>query len=265
MTASSSLHNIRNLLHWSAKSQRAHSTLSEENLIVLRNDVASQENGSSASSNSSQKVCHQSESSNAHSTKCSSSWNVGVQNTLRISHVSLNGHVLRSQLSHYILGRCSAHVNPQLAKECTGEKHKGDVGDGVDRIREKVGDGSWRTDVVCQSTDWNGCSRGVLVGGPFSQHVHNNVASKSPEQQLGDHEKVGYESSLQNDWHVAGVKELDWVLSSCSTLFVAHYRELNTETGEINDNDKNQCSCQEIGDVRQVWTVECLLESSHLV
>jgi len=55
---------------------------------------------------------------------------------------------------------------------------------------------------------------------------------------LGEEINIGNESSLQNDWNVGSVEQLNWIwLSETSHLFGTK-TELNTESLEVND-DKN--------------------------
>ena len=54
---------------------------------------------------------------------------------------------------------------------------------------------------------------------PFSKKSYDEVSSELSSQDLGEEVDVRDESSLQDDWNVGGVEQLDWVwLSESSHL-----------------------------------------------
>lgn len=68
----------------------------------------------------------------------------------------------------------------------------------------------WRTDVVCESTDWCLMASHVIVL-PLSEESNNEVSSELTCKDLSEEVNVGNECSLQNDWDVGGIEKLDWV------------------------------------------------------
>jgi len=68
----------------------------------------------------------------------------------------------------------------------------------------------WRTDVICESTDW--ClMAGHIVILPFSKETNNEVSSELSSEDLGEEVDVGNECSLEDDWDVGGIEQFDWI------------------------------------------------------
>jgi hypothetical protein len=57
---------------------------------------------------------------------------------------------------------------------------------------------------------------------PFSKKRNNEVTSELSGQELGEEVNVGDESTLQYDWNVGGIEQLNWIrLSESSHLSTA--------------------------------------------
>lgn len=70
---------------------------------------------------------------------------------------------------------------------------------------------------------------------------------------------------MQHDRHVGSVEELDRVGSTLSTEPVRLYRDLNTESLEVDDGGENDGSGNEIHDVWKASAPEGLTEGATLV
>jgi len=56
---------------------------------------------------------------------------------------------------------------------------------------------------------------------------------------LGEEINIGNESSLQNDWDVGSVEQLNWIWLSETSHLSGTKTKLNTETLEINDDEND--------------------------
>lgn len=79
---------------------------------------------------------------------------------------------------------------------------------------------------------------------PLSEEWNDEVTSEFSSQDLGEEINIGNESSLQNNWDVGSVEQLDWIWLSETSHLSGTEAELNTETLEVNDN-KNDDDCTE--------------------
>ena len=100
---------------------------------------------------------------------------------------------------------------------------------------------------------------------PLSEQTNKNVGGGTVVQELRDKVKVGHKGTHQNDRHVGRVKELDGVVSFLSTVLLVLDRKVDAPSLEVNDENENQNSCQEIGQVWQVLTVQSFAKSLDLV
>ena len=79
----------------------------------------------------------------------------------------------------------------------------------------------WRADVIGQSTDWSSVSSHIIVL-PLPEERHNEVAYELSSQNLGEEVNVRHEGTLQDDWDVGSIEQLNWVwLSETSHLSAA--------------------------------------------
>lgn len=70
---------------------------------------------------------------------------------------------------------------------------------------------------------------------------------------------------MEHNGDVRGVEQFDGVRSLLSSLLGILHGEIHTETLEVDNNDENEDCSEEVGNVREVLPVECLLESTDLV
>lgn len=70
---------------------------------------------------------------------------------------------------------------------------------------------------------------------------------------------------MQHDRHVGGVEETDWVATAHASLSRTLDWDLDTEALEIDDCCENSDCAEQVHDVGEVRSVECLFQSSCLV
>lgn len=76
----------------------------------------------------------------------------------------------------------------------------------------------WWTNVVGKTSNWGSVSSHVIIL-PFSKESNNEVTSELSSENLGEEVDVLDESTLENDWDVGSVEQLDWIwLSETSHL-----------------------------------------------
>jgi hypothetical protein len=100
---------------------------------------------------------------------------------------------------------------------------------------------------------------------PSSEQVNEQVITESSIQQLGEEVQVGNQCSLQDDGNVRSIEELDWVGSLSSTHFGALYWEINSESLEVDNNDENESSGEQVGQVGEILPIESFLQSSDFI
>lgn len=86
----------------------------------------------------------------------------------------------------------------------------------------------WRTDVVSKTTNWGLMTSHVVIL-PFSKERHDEVSSEFSSEDLGEEVDVRHESSLQDNWDVRGVEQLNWVWLSETSHLLGAQRKLHSE------------------------------------
>jgi len=71
---------------------------------------------------------------------------------------------------------------------------------------------------------------------PLSEKWYDKVTSELSSQDLGEEVNIGNESSLQNNWNVRSVEQLDWIWLSETSHLSGTKTKLNTESLEVNDD-----------------------------
>jgi hypothetical protein len=65
---------------------------------------------------------------------------------------------------------------------------------------------------------------------PLAEEANDEVASELTSQDLGEEVDVRHEGSLQDDWDVRGVEQLDWVWLLEASHLSAGKAEFDTES-----------------------------------
>mmetsp|Transcript_22397 Transcript_22397/g.33091 ORF Transcript_22397/g.33091 Transcript_22397/m.33091 type:complete len:213 (+) Transcript_22397:683-1321(+) len=178
--------------------------------------------------------------------------------------VSLHDHLVVTKLLGNITCTGARYLNPCLGKESTGSQDEHEVEYRMEGIVNNLRKTSGWGNVVCNSSHGDGGSTtlGIL---PLSEQTDEDIGGGTVVQQLTDKVKVGYQGSLEDDGHVTGIKQFNGVCSSLTTVLLVLDGKIHTPSLEVNDNDKDQHSGQEIGQVGKILTVQCLLEGTKLV
>jgi len=100
---------------------------------------------------------------------------------------------------------------------------------------------------------------------PLSKERHNEVASELPGQNLGEEVDVGHEGTLQYDWDVRGVEQLNWVWLSETSHLSAAQTQFNAETLEVDDYQGHDECCNKVAQVWSILSVESLLKPVEFV
>lgn len=83
-------------------------------------------------------------------------------------------------------------------------------------VSSDVSEISWWGNVVSKTTNWSRVSCHVILL-PLSKKRNDKVTLELFVKHLGEEIQVGDESSLENNWNVRGVEELDWVWLSVTS------------------------------------------------
>lgn len=181
-----------------------------EDLKILIDDGNSKEDTSSRADGS-QKISSNGKGSDAKTSEGGSNWDVAAQFLLKGNlTVSSDDQLLLLELPGNIIDGRSRELNPELRKEGTGGQNEGNVKDGVKGIRESIGQGAGGGEVIGKSSDSEllGRTRVVL---PDSKSLDEEVIGETSVKHLRDHENIGGEGGLEDNWHVGGVEKLDRV------------------------------------------------------
>lgn len=194
---------------------------------------------SSSTTQSTEEVRGNRQSTNASTTESSSS---------RDNPLELLVHALLTVTGHHkslvleLLGNIprgsSGHLDPGLGEQSTGNQHEYDVYGSVDRVDESLLEVQRRRHVVCNTR------RGIQLGGaltrfPDTEKSDKEVVREARVQHLTDKEDVGAQSGLKHDGHVRSVEETDGVRSAHATLARRLDGDLNTETLQVDDGGED--------------------------
>jgi len=163
--------------------------------------------------------------------------------------MSLHDHLVISKLLGYITRRRSRHLDPGLTEKSTGSQDKSQVEHGVERIVHNFRKRSRRGNVVRNSSNRNLLSHSSFNILPLSEKTDQDIGRSTVVQKLGDKIQVGNKGRLEDDRHVRRVEELDGVVSLLTTVLLVLDRKIDTPSLEVDDNNKNQDGCHEIGQV----------------
>ena len=235
-----------------------------ESLEVLVDDGDGEQDTGSAPDRS-HEVSHDGEHADAHASESRGGGDVAVEllleGGLTVTH---HEHLLLLELLSDIARRGAGDLDPGLGEQGACAEHEGEVKDGVKRVRRDVPEAGGRGDVVRQAShgDELASALGLL---PATKELDQEVASVAFVQQLGDEVEVGHQRGLQDDGHVRRVEELDGVSLLHAAAALGRHRKVDPEALEVDHHEEDQNRGQQVGDVRQVGAVECLLERAHLV
>mmetsp|Transcript_66406 Transcript_66406/g.185620 ORF Transcript_66406/g.185620 Transcript_66406/m.185620 type:complete len:379 (+) Transcript_66406:578-1714(+) len=179
--------------------------------------------------------------------------------------VSLHYHLVVTKLLGNVTGRGSRHFNPSLTEKSTSGKDEGQVENSMERIVDDLGERRGRRNVVSDSTDGDLLPSAAFCVLPLSEKTNQNIGWSSVVQKLGNKVQVGNQSSLKDDGHVGSVEKLDGVVSLLSSVLLVLDGKINTPSLEINDNNKDQNSCQKVGQVGKILAVKSLAKRADLI
>lgn len=157
------------------------------------------------------KVRSDRQSTNASTTKGSSSGNDPLQLLVHgLLTVTSHDETLLLQLLGDITGGRTRNLDPRLGEDGAGAEHEDDIDGSVDGVQESVGEVEGRRHVV-RETRGGIELRGTLLGLPDTQKLNEEVLGKAAVQHLRDEENVGAEGRLKHNGHVASVEQADGV------------------------------------------------------
>lgn len=164
----------------------------------------------------------------------------------------------------HVTGCGARDLDPRLGEDGTGYDDEGDVDDGVDWIQKCVGEAVGGRHVVCDTTGGKQL-RGSFLGLPGTDELDEEVVREAGVQHLADHEDVGRQCRLQHDRHVGGVKETDGVRTAHASLAGRLDGDLDAEALQVDDSGKDGQSGEQVHDVGEMLSVECLAQGPSLV
>lgn len=100
---------------------------------------------------------------------------------------------------------------------------------------------------------------------PFSKEANNEVSSELSGKDLSEEVDIGDECSLQDDWDVRSVEQLDWVWLLEASHLSAAQAEFNTETLEVDDNEHHYSGGDQVAEIWCILSVKCLLQTIKFV
>ena len=137
-------------------------------------------------------------------------------------------HLLLLELLGNIVGRGPRDLNPDLGEEGAGRQHEDDVEDAVEGVGDGLGEGSRGRHVVDKASDRDHLAAHVHLV-PGAEELDELVATVVLVEELGDEVEVGDKGRLQDDGHVGGVEQLDWVRLLGTTLALGANRQVHAE------------------------------------
>lgn len=177
---------------------------------------------------------------------------------------TVDGHLLVHEVLDDIARCTSGHIDPYTGEESAGAHHEDAVEEAVDGILEDIGPLARRADVVSKTTNGGGMSSHVVVL-PLADEADEDVALELAVKNLGKEVQVGDEGSLEDNWDVRGIEQLDWVGVGLTTGAFALECKFNTEALEVDDNEDDNDSGDQIRDIGRVLPIEGLLQCENLV
>mmetsp|Transcript_50744 Transcript_50744/g.100971 ORF Transcript_50744/g.100971 Transcript_50744/m.100971 type:complete len:584 (-) Transcript_50744:49-1800(-) len=242
------------------------SVLLDEHLEVLV-DGGHREQDASARADSAHEVGHDSERTDAHASEGCGSGDVTVELFgERGVTVALHHHLLVAELPGHVLGGRAGNLDPSLGEHGASDEDEDEVDDRVDRVSEDFSDGDGRREVIDQTADGHlarGPSRLLVL--PPAEHVDEEVVGVALEEQLRKEVEVRDEGRLEDDGHVGGVEELDRVRALHAALGAVLDWQVDAEALEVDDDKEYEDGRHEVGEVGQILTVKCLLDTLPLV
>ena len=221
------------------------------------------EENTSTRTNSTQEVSEDSEGTNAHTTEQGSSGDVAVQDVNEGSvTVTLHGQTIITELLGNITSRRARELNPETGDESAGTEHVGDVDDELDGISESLREGVGGIQVVDETTNGAGL---LLIMRPLTEEADNEVVLPTSGEQLRDDHKVGSKRRDNDDGGVGSVEELDGVETLLTTVLGVLDGQFNTETLEVDNNEEDNNSGEEVDNIRETRTVESITEGTDLI
>jgi len=179
--------------------------------------------------------------------------------------IATDGKSLCLKILRDIDGGRSGNGKPRIREEGTGDENEGNVSNSVDRVANDLFERARGAHVVDEPADWDvSAGRGDL---PAAEEVRHEVGTHARPRHLTDHEHVGHQRALQDDWNVGGVEKLDGVsrvVHSFSHPGVLDWK-VNSESLEVNNNTENDEGGEKICYVCKLNAVERLLEGGDLV
>ena len=228
-------------------------------------NLRNSEQNTSTTSKSTKKVRGNGQSTNASTTKSSSSRNNTLQLLVHaLLTVTSHHQTLVLELFCNVTGGGARNLNPGLGEEGTGNKHESDVHSSVNRVKESLLEVQGRRHVV-GNTRSSVELRRSLTRLPDSEKLDEDVVREAREQHLADQEDVGAQSGLEHNGHVGGVEQANGVRTTHSTLAGRLDGDLNTEALEVDDTGEDKEGSQEVHDVGKVLAVESFVQSTLLV
>lgn len=205
-------------------------------LLKVLIDNSYSEEDTSTRTDGSHEICKDWKQSNAESTESSSNINISAKIfdhrsfTLTFKH-----HVLLHQLACDILGTTARDIDPDTSEESARTAHKCYVEDSMEGISLDVKQISRWWDIVSETTDRCLMASHIVLL-PLSNERDEVVVSELLVKNLREEVQVTYEGSLEDNWNIWGIEQLNREGLSMSTHFLWGHHKLDFESLEI-DND----------------------------
>jgi len=179
--------------------------------------------------------------------------------------MSAHDHVLVTELLGYILWRTSAHFYPNSGEKSARTKYEQQVENSVKRVCHQIRDRARRRHVIRETSNRVELARIAFELLPGTEERDEGVRREPTENDLTDKEILRDECRLENDGYVASVEQLDWVSARGASLILVLYCKVYAESLEEDDDEENDGGSEQVGNIRELLSVECFLQCSDFV
>lgn len=125
--------------------------------------------------------------------------------------------------------RLARDIDPDAGENGTAAHHEQTVQNEVEWVSLNADKVSRWSDVVSETTNRSSIACHIILL-PGADEANEEVATELSVQNLGEEVQVGNKSSLQNNWNVGGVEQLDWEWSLVATDLLAAQSQFNLES-----------------------------------
>mmetsp|Transcript_16061 Transcript_16061/g.36884 ORF Transcript_16061/g.36884 Transcript_16061/m.36884 type:complete len:487 (-) Transcript_16061:48-1508(-) len=242
----------------------ASASLALKGLVVLVGDGHSEEDAGSAAA-STDEVREDREQADGHAANEGRGGHSGAEGVTEVLVGAGWGELpaLVSLASRHLDGVLARHPDPHVRKETARDDDEGDVKEHLEGVDEDGREGGGGGDVVREAASGARVALGVF--GPRAEEGDDGVAAEAAVEDLEHKVQVGHEGGLEDDGHVARVKELDVEIPRHVAARLVLELKGDLPPLEVDDNDRHDDGGDEVGNVGEGLAVESVTDGGELV